>query len=231
MELTELKDKIISSFIGNKKELLEILALVENDNAVFPFNEYEFLICNLIEKKGLTFQTYLKIREEYLRKNPNLYYFELVGKGFGGIMESYIHGKCPELQISDDNKYDFKLNDIKIEIKAGRAVENNRPQNEPLVQKALARNTTKNFDIIIEQIKPDFCDVFVWVVVYRDDMDIWILSSKEVKNLKGYSDKQHAKSKGVGQFHIKPNNIKTLDKYKFKGKNLKRAIQNAAKRT
>jgi len=39
MELTELKDKIVASFKGTKKQLTEILELVENDKSVFPFNE------------------------------------------------------------------------------------------------------------------------------------------------------------------------------------------------
>jgi hypothetical protein len=46
MELTELKDRIISSFSGSNEDLEEVLAIVEQDQAIFPFNEYEHLICN-----------------------------------------------------------------------------------------------------------------------------------------------------------------------------------------
>lgn len=38
MELIELKDKIVAEFVGSQADLLEVLALVEQDQAVFPFN-------------------------------------------------------------------------------------------------------------------------------------------------------------------------------------------------
>jgi hypothetical protein len=44
MELLELKHKILDSFSGEKTELDKIIALVENDKSVFPFNEYEYLL-------------------------------------------------------------------------------------------------------------------------------------------------------------------------------------------
>ena len=227
MELTELKTKIIESFTGSAEILEEILQLVENDKSVFPFNEYEFLITNLINSNGFTFEKYLEIRNKYYQENPNLHYFELVGKTFGGIIESHIQILCDELKKSPSNKYDFLLGDIKIEVKAGRAVEE-RSQ-KPLVEKALASDTTKKFDIILEQIKPDYCDVFIWVVVYRDIIALWVLSSKEVTSLNSYSNKQHATGK-MGQFHIKPNNISSIEKYKILAKNLEQAIKSAAKR-
>ncbi len=52
MELIELRNRIVSSFKGTKEQLTETLELAETDRSVFPFNEYEFLICNLMEKKG-----------------------------------------------------------------------------------------------------------------------------------------------------------------------------------
>lgn len=54
MELTELKDRIISSFSGSNEDLEEVLAIVEQDQAIFPLNEYEHLICNLIERGGMS---------------------------------------------------------------------------------------------------------------------------------------------------------------------------------
>lgn len=45
MELTELKHNIISAFTGTETELDAILAQIDDDQAIFPFNEYEHLIC------------------------------------------------------------------------------------------------------------------------------------------------------------------------------------------
>jgi len=43
VELTELKNRICEIFSGNQGELQTILNLVDEDQAIFPFNEYEHL--------------------------------------------------------------------------------------------------------------------------------------------------------------------------------------------
>lgn len=229
MELIELKNRIITLFKGKEEELNEILDFTENEKSVYPFNEYELLIHTLIEQKSLTYQDYLEIRYEYIRRNPNLAYFDLVGRTFGNIMETYIHGICPTLKRPvGRTEYDFSLNNIRIEVKSGRVVEAN--SKKPLIEKALSSDTTANYDIILEQIKPAYCDVFIWIAVYRDKMSIWVLNSKEVEALPAYSNKQHRGNEGEGQFHIKPNNIASLEPYKEDTENLKEAIQRAYRR-
>ena len=101
MELSELKDRIIASFSGTEDDLNEVLELVEKDRSVFPFNEYEHLICNLIEKGGLTYDQYIEIRSEYISENPNLWIFEISApRGFGEkFAQTYVHGKCAKLKI------------------------------------------------------------------------------------------------------------------------------------
>ena len=66
MDLSELKNRICESFTGTADDLEEVLKIVETDSSVFPFNEYEHLICNLMEKSGLTYRQYLEIRSEYV---------------------------------------------------------------------------------------------------------------------------------------------------------------------
>ena len=70
MELIELKNKIINSFNGSKSDLSDILSMIDKDGAIFPFNEYEHLICALIDKGNMTYDQYLEIRAEYISKNP-----------------------------------------------------------------------------------------------------------------------------------------------------------------
>ncbi|MDR1725154.1 MAG: hypothetical protein LBR28_02020 [Bacteroidales bacterium] len=238
MELTELKDKIITSFKGNRSDLADILQIIEKDNAVFPFNEYELLINSLIEKKGLTYAKYLEIRQEYINNNPNLWVFEISApRGFGeSFAQTYLSGMCKELQKPskkfDSNyngEYDFWLDGIKIEVKASRVVDSK--SDEPLYRKALSTHTKRPFLMNFQQLKPQCCDVFVWLAVFRDEIIIWIMSSNEVLLHPDYSKGQHRGNKGnEGQLHIRETNIGTLDKYKFTGKNLKTAIQKAAKR-
>lgn len=238
MELTELKTKIIESFTGSAGDLEEVLQMVEDDQSIFPFNEYEHLICNLIERGGLTYEQYIDIRTEYISANPNLWVFEISApRGFGEkFAQTYVQGKCSNLknpskkldpQYAGD--YDLWLDGIKIEVKASRAVDSD--SDEPLYMKALSRDTEKNFLMNFQQLKPQCCDVFIWVAVYRDQIVLWVMSSKEVLNNPSYSKGQHRGNKGnEGQLHIRQDNIHQLVDYELQGDNLERAIREAAGR-
>ena len=100
MELSELKEKICSSFEGKSEDLKKILEIIEEDEAIFPFNEYEHLICNLIGVGGFTFDRYMDIRTEYISENPNLWIFEISApRGFGeNFAQTYLQGKCSSLK-------------------------------------------------------------------------------------------------------------------------------------
>jgi len=238
MELSELKTKIIESFTGSAKDLEDVLQMVEDDRSIFPFNEYEHLICNLIEKEGLSYEQYIDIRTEYISANPNLWIFEISApRGFGEkFAQTYIQGKCSKLQSPskklDPNysgDYDLWLDGIKIEVKTSRAVDSD--SEEPLYMKALSRNTTKNFLMNFQQLKPQCCDVFIWVAVFRDQIALWVISSNEVKAIPGYSGSQHRGNSGnEGQMHINQNNIGQLTQYELNGDNLEQAIRDAAGR-
>src|SRR6266481_1347492 len=96
----ELKNRICSGFTGTKDELDSVLTMLDDDHSIFPFNEYEHLICNLIKIKGLAFEQYLEIRSEYISQNPNLWIFEISApRGFGEkFAQTYVHGKCEALK-------------------------------------------------------------------------------------------------------------------------------------
>lgn len=238
MELSELKSKIIALFSGSDDELTTILAFIEKDRSVFPFNEYEHLICHLIEKKGLTYQQYLDIRSEYISENPNLWIFEISApRGFGEkFAQTYIQAKCAKLKIPSkkldanyQGEYDLWLDGITIEVKASRAVDSN--SEEPLYIKALARHSNKTFLMNFQQLKPQCCDVFIWVAVFRDEIVLWVLNSQEVLNHPLYSKGQHRGNKGnEGQIHIKHDNITLLSQYELKDDNLEAAIRKAFSR-
>ena len=75
MELTELKNKIINSFGGSKSDLVDMLELIDKDEAI---------------------DQYLEIRAEYISENPNLWIFEISApRGFGEkFAQTYIQGKA-----------------------------------------------------------------------------------------------------------------------------------------
>jgi hypothetical protein len=238
MELTELKDRIIQSFNGSREDLGKVLSIVEEDQSIFPFNEYEHLICNLIEKGGLTYEQYLDIRTEYISENPNLWVFEISApRGFGEkFAQTYVQGKCSKLKKPSkkldphySGEYDLWLEGITIEVKASRAVDSDSA--EPLYMKALSRDTEKRFLMNFQQLKPQCCDVFIWVAVFRDEIVLWVISSSEVQNHTLFSKGQHRGNKGnEGQLHIKHDNIHRLNDYVLEGDNLEQVIRDAAKR-
>lgn len=234
----------------NLEDLIEQLPLNDKERlknslkelmSVYPFNEYEYIISNLLGVNKITLDDYFKIREEYLIRNEYLHIYEKYGSptSFGITWaQSHVHSIIPEMKKptkkeipSFDNEYDFLYNykgkNIKIEVKASRAVD--AKSDEPLYIKALSLDSKKQFDMNFQQIKPSSCDVFVWVAVWRDAIKYWVLSSKDVEKNKYYSKGQHRGNTGEGQLHLNRDNVKEFKKFEAKPSDLLKRIINAYK--
>lgn len=82
-----------------------------------------------------------------------------------------------------------------------------------------------------QQLKPQCCDVFVWLAVFRDEIVLWIMNSREVSENELYSPGQHRGNSGnEGQLHVKNSNIKQFAKYELKDNDIEAAIRAAASR-
>ena len=207
---------------------------LENLVSVYPFNEYEYIISHLLAADVLSLDAYYELRDEYLARNMFLYIFEISApRTFG---ESWAQGHLKELvpdlqkpskKLDPDysGQYDFLLGDIKLEVKASRAVD--ADLNAPLYVKALASDSKRPFWMNFQQIKPGCCDVFVWVAVWRDTIKYWVQSSHEVENNPHYSKGQHRGNVGEGQLHLRQDNIRDFDKFQVKSDNLRQAIIDA----
>jgi hypothetical protein len=238
MELLELQARLRKDFSGSEDELEEIRQAIADDKSVFPFNEYEHLIVKMLEIHKLTYRQYSDLRADYITQNPNLWIYEISApRGFGeGFAQTYAHSRCPQLnkpsQELDPNysgEYDFWLDGIRIEVKASRAVDSEI--DAPLYVKALARNTKRPFLMNFQQLKPQCCDVFIWVAVFRDEIVIWVMSASEVANHNSYSKGQHRGNRGnEGQLHVKQDNIETLKEYELGQGDLSTAIKLAFNR-
>ena len=64
-----------------------------------------------------------------------------------------------------------------------------------------------NFDCNIQQIKTKEFDILFYGVFFADQIEIYKMTSNEVHECPGYSDKQHRGNKGEGQFHLNMKNI------------------------
>ena len=202
--------------------------------SVYPFNEYEYIISTLLAMDVLTLDHYYDLRDNYIVRNLYLYIFEISApRTFG---ESWAQGHLKELvpllqkpskkiDPGYSGQYDLALEDIRIEVKASRAVD--ADVDAPLYVKALASNSKKRFWMNFQQVKPGCCDVFVWVAVWRDIIRYWVLSSYEVEANRYYSKGQHRGNVGEGQLHVKHDNIADFTEYEVKSNCLEEAIRRA----
>ncbi|MCP9496697.1 MAG: hypothetical protein MSG64_19850 [Pyrinomonadaceae bacterium MAG19_C2-C3] len=208
---------------------------LDNIISVYPFNEYEYVISTLLGRDVLTLDEYYILRDEYIARNLYLPIFEISApRGFGELWaQGHLKELAPDLvkptrllEANYKGQYDFLLDgNIRIEVKASRAVAFRT--DEPLYVKALAFDSTKQFDMNFQQIKPACCDVFVWIGVWRDVIRYWILASREVTANRYYSVGQHRGNIGEGQLHIKKENIGEFVKYEHRPNELLQAIRDA----
>ena len=230
-------DKLISE-LQNAEEFKSRL---ETLISVYPFNEYEYIISTLLGAKVLSLDGYYELRDAYIARNLYLYVFEISApRGFGetwaqGQLKSLVPAVCkPSRKLDPEysGQYDFVLNVgedvIRIEVKASRAVDHGR--HEPLYVKALASDSEKPFEMNFQQVKPKYCDVFVWIAVWRDVIRYWVLASQEVERNRYYSSSQHRGNVGEGQLHLNQNNIVYFRKYEVSSDKLYPAILQAYQR-
>ena len=205
--------------------------------SVYPFNKFEYAISHLIANSIIDLSQYLEIRNGYLERNKYLYLFEInAPRKFGETWaQNHLNELVPEFyrpsKKYDDEytgQYDFWYNDIRIEVKASRAVD--AASDEALVVKALSSQSKKSFNMNFQQIKPECCDVFVWIGVWRDVIKYWVLSSKEVKENKHFSGGQHRGNVGEGQLWVTEKNRKEFEKYAVSPRDILKAIEKKVKK-
>ena len=202
--------------------------------SVYPFNEYEYIISTLLALDALTLEGYHELRDSYIARNLYLYIFEISApRTFGeawaqGHLKELVPGLQKPSRKVDPNysgQYDFFLEGMRIEVKASRAVDAN--SDAPLYVKALASDSTKEFWMNFQQVKPDCCDVFVWIAVWRDVIRYWVLASHEVEEHSYYSKGQHRGNIGEGQLHMRHDNINEFAKFEQRSNELEDAIRAA----
>ena len=224
----------LESLLGKVSDEEEIRERMESLVSVYPFNEYEYLICTLIAMNALTLDDYYELRNSYISRNLFLYIFEITApRSFGeSWAQGHLKSLVPDLKKPtkrEDSQYagqyDLLLESIRIEVKASRAVDAN--MDAPLYVKALASDSKKEFWMNFQQVKCGCCDVFVWVAVWRDLIRYWVLSSQEVATNPHYSMGQHRGNVGEGQLHMRHDNIDDFSEYEASSNRIEQKIRAA----
>ena len=234
MDLRQLKERLnkFASELANKdKEFIKerLRGLI----SASPFNEYEYMLIFLKDRNVITFQEYEKLRKEYVDSNKHLHLYGLSPRVFGEIwgeeqlrnIDSRFKKASKTLDPKYDGQYDVWFEGIKLEVKACRAI-NTKDRGE-LVSKALRYDSGDPFWMNFQQLKPDSCEVFVFIGVWVDQIIYWVMSSKEAKKNK-YISHQHRG--GIEyQIGITDKNLSDFDIYKVSKDEVVDAILKKAK--
>lgn len=174
----------------------------------------------LCDRKLITFHNYESHRDEYVSSNKYLDLYGLAPRIFGEIWaqehlrdidERFLK---PNKDLDPDyvGEYDLWIENVKVEVKACRAI--NTKKRGSLVSKALRYGSDERFWMNYQQIKVDACHAFVFIGVWVDQINYWVLSRKEVRENK-YLSHQHRG--GIEyQIGITEKNIAEFDRYAAK---------------
>lgn len=221
MDLKQLKQYLENLIKNLKPDNSKFLhARLGSLKSVFPFNEYEYILMFLLDKKIISFDQYEKLREKYVSVNPYLELFSISPRVFGEIwghshiidIDNKFKKPNKELDPTYEGQYDLWLDGVRVEVKACRAI--NTKIRGSLTEKALRYDSNEPFWMNFQQIKADMCDVFIFMGVWVNKIIYWVLSRKEVKSNK-YLSPQHRG--GIEyQIGITQDNIAEFDRYKTK---------------
>lgn len=226
----------IQKLIKKNPKIKKIWEQNKKDYHSYPFNKYELFFSKIISDKIISFDDYLKIRENYKNRNLYLHCYNLPPRQFGqNWAERHIKKIFPELlkptKSKDKNysngNYDFWFNEQRIEVKASRATNKNQFSNQSIIKKALSYEDKYlyDFDMNFQQIKPKEADWFIFIIVWKDRLDYYLFKSQDICDNKFFNSKQHRGNVGEGQLHFKKNNISYFDKYMINIKDLLKLIK------
>jgi len=191
---------------------------VQSLASVFPFNEYEYTLMFLLGRQVLTFEDYEKLRSDYISANQYLSLYGLAPRIFGEIwahqhlmdLDNRFEKPSKQVDPNYEGEYDLWIQSVRTEVKTARAI-NTRIRGD-VVSKALKYGSPEPFWMNFQQLKPDRCDVFVFIGVWVDSIVYWVLSSQEVRENKHLS---HQHRGGVEyQIGVTEKNISLFDEFR-----------------
>lgn len=229
MDKTKL-DQQIEIWINKlpKKDGKFLLAHLSGLKSIYPFNEYEYRLIYLLNKKIINFQDYENLRSAYVNANPYLNLYNISPRVFGEIwaqqhlinLDSRFEKPSKNIDKEYSGDYDLYLKIdkriIKVEVKASRAI--NTKTRGGLETKALSFESNEPYWMNFQQLKLDIVEVFIFVGVWVNKINYWVLTNKEVKK---HPTRSHQHRGGIEyQIGITDKNINDFKKFLVKPKSL-----------
>lgn len=235
MDIKQLKqylNNLTQSLESKDRQLLR--ARLGSLISVFPFNEYEYILMFLSDKKIITFQEYEKLREKYVSSNKYLELYGIAPRIFGEMWHQHLMDLDNRFKKPDKNldpgyegQYDLWIDGVKVEVKSSRAI--NTKKRGSLVSKSLRYKSDEPLWMNFQQIKADMADVFIFVSVWADKIVYWVMSDKEVKENKYYSPQHRG---GIEyQIGITDKNITEFDIYKVDPNKIRNVVLKKGKKS
>ena len=225
-DLRSYLEHLIGALENANQELLRVR--LESLVSAFPFNEYEYILTFLVDRRVISFNEYEVLRNNYVSANRYLDLFSLAPRVFGQIwgekhvMDLDKRFEKPNKNLDPDynGQYDLWIEGGRVEVKAARAIHTRKRGN--IASKALRWGEEAPFWMNYQQLKLDICDVFVFIGVWVDLIVYWVMTNEEVKNCK-YRSHQH-RSGIEYQIGIRDNNIQEFDGFKVEASGLAATI-------
>lgn len=193
----------------------EIRKQLPQAQSLEPFGWTTDVIAHLFGKGMITLEDYHQLRSEYFERNAMLHLFDM-NADFGRWAERHVVDVSENVKRGSkkydpnyDREYDLWLDGAKIEVKGSRVV--NGKYNGLLRERALPFGTDEYFVMNFQHLKPQFCDVFVWVAVWRDRITYWVLASHEVRNNRQFAFQ--GRGQHEGQVRVRSTNIHEFERY------------------
>lgn len=205
--------------------------------SIYPFNEYEYRLMYLLNKKIIDFKEYEILRNSYINANPYLNLYNISPRVFGEIwaqqhlIDLDSRFKKPSRGVDEkySGDYDLYIENgkklIKVEVKASRAI--NTKIRGGLETKALSFELREPYWMNFQQLKLGISDAFVFVGVWVDKIYYWVLTNKEVKN---HPLRSHQHRGGIEfQIGITERNFGEFEKFYVRPEKLVDAIKTKIK--
>lgn len=157
----------------NEQDFLDVIRPIKN---ISPFHVSAIMQMWLIDKGYLDFSEAIELQKKYGNINKNL--FEMPETTFGikwgqnhifDMDKRFIHSGC--------DHHDLILEQIKVEVKATRAV---RKGKGTLLTRALASNTNESFYMNFNHIFLDEADVYVLIAVWSNEIWYWAIPKLDI---------------------------------------------------
>ena len=204
-----MKQAELTQYLNEKIDLLsdehrkDLIGFIRSNSIVFPFNKKMYVFTYLIHKNIISLGQYNEIIVQYLLDNKYLFLYEMGNTAFGSWGEDHLISLYSSgIYKSGIREHDLiarnEKKEVKIECKSSRALLESASKDMigNIVCKAV-EYSSGNFYLQFDHMKPYFCNVFVFIGVWIDQIKYWIIPSSDISII------PHSHKRDADGFHIR----------------------------